>query len=125
MAKEITQRGREEIARRLRQVLEEISRLQRPVAAMAAAGGSATERVGRAGQDDLVDSAQLVGHREELQMTSARLTERARRVRSAIDRLESGHWGVCEVCSEPIGARRLAALPDAATCVDCQTQLER
>jgi DnaK suppressor protein len=45
-------------------------------------------------------------------------------VESAIRRLDSGNYGLCEVCSQPIDPARLDTLPYAARCVSCQTRLE-
>jgi len=36
-----------------------------------------------------------------------------------------GRYGLCEDCSEPIGAERLAALPSATRCVRCQAEWEQ
>jgi DnaK suppressor protein len=51
------------------------------------------------------------------------LLEAARRrladVEAALERRESGGYGVCEVCGRPIPAERLAARPSARTCVAC------
>lgn len=40
--------------------------------------------------------------------------------RSAIARLESGEYGVCLRCGEPIAYARLSARPAATLCRDCQ-----
>jgi RNA polymerase-binding transcription factor DksA len=40
-------------------------------------------------------------------------------VDAALQRLDSGTYGVCEVCGQPIGAARLDALPAARTCIAC------
>ncbi|MFF3753771.1 TraR/DksA family transcriptional regulator [Streptomyces sp. NPDC002018] len=37
----------------------------------------------------------------------------------ALERLERGDYGRCEVCGEPIPAERLEARPAARTCVRC------
>ncbi|MFF6904886.1 TraR/DksA family transcriptional regulator [Streptomyces sp. NPDC012389] len=37
----------------------------------------------------------------------------------AVDRLENGDYGRCEVCGEPIPAARLEVRPAATTCVGC------
>ena len=43
-----------------------------------------------------------------------------RLVEEALDRLESGDYGTCLGCEEPIAAKRLLALPWAKYCVSCQ-----
>lgn len=40
-------------------------------------------------------------------------------VDAAIERLDTGEYGVCTVCARPIPAERLEAIPWAATCVAC------
>ena len=43
-----------------------------------------------------------------------------RLVNEALDRLNSGDYGTCLRCEEPIPAKRLQALPWARYCVPCQ-----
>jgi DnaK suppressor protein len=74
---------------------------------------------------DLFDAAQSVEHQELESLGISRLIERARRLRLALERVEDGHYGVCAECASPIPPRRLLAVPDAATCVECQERLER
>jgi RNA polymerase-binding transcription factor DksA len=40
---------------------------------------------------------------------------------SALVRIEAGSYGTCTMCQEPIPARRLEVIPEAATCVSCAT----
>jgi DnaK suppressor protein len=48
-------------------------------------------------------------------------SERAqlRLVEEALERLEAGTYGTCRSCGRPVGDERLAAIPWAATCIDC------
>lgn len=43
----------------------------------------------------------------------------------ALERLEDGTYGICELCSEPIGKLRLMAFPRATLCMDCKRREER
>lgn len=43
---------------------------------------------------------------------------------AALGRLDAGEYGACRVCEEPINARRLAAVPTAQLCVECQAEAE-
>lgn len=57
----------------------------------------------------------------ELDMTlvdSAR--ERLAQTERALDRLESGGYGVCQRCGEPIAESRLEAVPAAELCIACK-----
>jgi len=51
--------------------------------------------------------------------------QRERLVRAALDRIQSGHYGVCDQCGHAIADARLAALPWATSCVGCQEREER
>jgi DnaK suppressor protein len=46
-----------------------------------------------------------------------------RLIDEALDRLESGDYGICLSCEEQIPVKRLAALPWAKYCVPCQEQI--
>lgn len=50
-----------------------------------------------------------------------RLTDIAR----ALDKLDSGIYGTCEVCANPIPDERLEAVPAARFCVEHQAEQER
>jgi RNA polymerase-binding protein DksA len=39
---------------------------------------------------------------------------------AALQRIEDGSYGTCEVCGKPIGAERLSAIPWARLCIDDQ-----
>src|SRR5215218_2013261 len=41
------------------------------------------------------------------------------RTERALSKLDEGTYGRCDVCGEPIGEKRLAAMPDVVTCVRC------
>lgn len=43
-----------------------------------------------------------------------------RQVRAARQRVQDGNFGACIECDELIGARRLAAVPWAQRCIQCQ-----
>jgi RNA polymerase-binding transcription factor DksA len=74
---------------------------------------------------DFLDVAQDLEHQELARLSATRLTERARRLRIALNRMLSGEYGVCAECEAAISPTRLRAIPDATTCVTCQEQLER
>jgi RNA polymerase-binding transcription factor DksA len=43
----------------------------------------------------------------------------------ALKRIETGSYGICELCNKPIPHARLEAIPFARFTVDCQSQLEK
>lgn len=74
---------------------------------------------------EFVDSAQAIEQRELGQLAAMRLADRARRLRTALARVERGEYGICEQCGADIADARLAVLPDVTTCLGCQEWLER
>lgn len=46
-----------------------------------------------------------------------------REVQDALRRIESGTYGVCYECDEPISVKRLDAVPWAKFCVSCQERI--
>jgi len=74
-------------------------------------------RMGRVAEDD---QAQL-SHDEFVSLHLNSLDYgQLRLVEEALDRLDSGDYGICLRCESPIPAKRLAALPWARLCVPCQ-----
>jgi phage/conjugal plasmid C-4 type zinc finger TraR family protein len=74
---------------------------------------------------DFLDVAQGNEHQELARLSAARLIERARRLRIALTRVSEGEYGICSECGAAIPPKRLLAVPDATTCVACQSRLER
>ena len=54
----------------------------------------------------------------------ASLQDALSEIEDARQRLETGSYGLCETCDEPIPEKRLAALPTARNCVPCQEKRE-
>lgn len=53
------------------------------------------------------------------------LWNRQREIELALERLESGEYGICEDCGDPIHIKRLDAAPWAHLCVGCKENAER
>lgn len=47
-----------------------------------------------------------------------------REIKQALQDIEDGLYGICDLCDEDIPIKRLKAKPMARYCIDCQTQLE-
>jgi len=48
-----------------------------------------------------------------------------RKIQSALERLDTGEFGICESCGEDIAFRRLEARPVTTKCIHCKTEEER
>jgi DnaK suppressor protein len=74
-------------------------------------------KMGRVAEDDQAQMTHdefVLLHMNSLDYVKLRLVE------EALDRLESGHYGICLACEEPIPAKRLRALSWARYCLTCQ-----
>jgi DnaK suppressor protein len=74
---------------------------------------------------DPVDMTQLAAEREMAVQNLDRESALARRLRSAMERLDDGSYGVCLQCEEEISPKRLAAIPWAELCIQCQEMADR
>lgn len=64
-------------------------------------------------------------HDLELDVTTGiLLDEEERRIAEARHALEADTYGSCIDCGEPVGSRRLDAVPEAVRCIDCQRHFE-
>lgn len=75
--------------------------------------------------DDVpADIAAQASEREKDQVLSLSVQHMLNQIEFAIERLDDGSYGICEMCSVEIPEERLERLPWVSTCVDCQTMLE-
>ena len=73
---------------------------------------------------DVSDAAQVQESMESNVSLIGISENRLEAIWAAFDRLENGHYGLCEECAEEIAFERLRALPTALCCVDCQGRYE-
>lgn len=43
-------------------------------------------------------------------------------IKAALDRIKEGTYGECATCGEPVGEKRLDAVPHAAQCISCASK---
>ncbi len=65
-------------------------------------------------QSELADKFEEMENRSAVEL---HLEEKLGEVNAALDRIEKGKYGVCEICGEKIDEKRMEANPAAATCV--------
>jgi DnaK suppressor protein len=73
---------------------------------------------------DPVDQVQSGTARELASQRLEGLAGRVREIREALERIAGGAYGRCEQCEEPIGEKRLNAVPWVRLCVRCQAEAE-
>ena len=69
---------------------------------------------------DALDEVQHAAERELAIRNLDRESNLLRNVRAALRRIEEGTFGVCLHCEEDISPKRLAAVPWAPFCIQCQ-----
>jgi len=47
-----------------------------------------------------------------------------RDIDSALEKIEEGTFGICEICRKKINKERMRAVPSASLCIDCQREEE-
>jgi DnaK suppressor protein len=71
--------------------------------------------------DFALDSAQDEINSQLAEVESRELAS----IENALERMRTGHYGVCEGCAERIPMARINALPYATSCIECQRESER
>jgi DnaK suppressor protein len=78
--------------------------------------------------NDLPDEMDLASS-EYLQSFEFRLRGREKSLLNKLDlalkKIDEGTFGVCEICEEPIGKKRLEARPETTLCIKCKEDQER
>jgi DnaK suppressor protein len=74
---------------------------------------------------DALDEVQHASERELAIRNLDRESNLLRNVRGALRRIEDGSFGTCLHCEEEISPKRVAAVPWAAFCIQCQEQADR
>ncbi|NIP73467.1 MAG: RNA polymerase-binding protein DksA [Gammaproteobacteria bacterium] len=74
---------------------------------------------------DPTDRATLESERN----LTLRIRDRERKLRNKIEealaRIDDGTFGICEVCEEQIGFKRLEARPVTTLCINCKSEQEQ
>jgi DnaK suppressor protein len=79
--------------------------------------GFADEGSGLNYDSNFADSSQVTAERGEAERLATELRETLEEVDAAIERLEAGNYGHCEVCGQPVAAARLEAMPATRFCI--------
>ncbi len=78
--------------------------------------------------NDLPDEMDLASS-EYIQSFEFRLRGREKSLLTKLDlslrKIEDGSFGICEICDEPIGKKRLEARPETSLCIKCKEDQER
>ncbi|WP_433120547.1 TraR/DksA family transcriptional regulator [Micromonospora sp. CA-246542] len=81
-----------------------------------------TSRSSNADDEHDPEGSTIAFERAQLSAVLAAARRRVAELDEALSRVAAGTYGVCERCSRPIPAERLAARPSARTCVACASR---
>lgn len=115
----------EEVAEQRETLTEELERLERKIAItddeLSAILKGGTDGAGR----DPADLGSSNFERDQEVALAQNAREMADQARLALHLFDTGNYGLCEVCGEPIGKGRLQVFPRATLCVTCKQREER
>lgn len=74
---------------------------------------------------DINDRATLESDRRFELRLRGREQKLLEKINQALDRIDSGTYGICEECEGEIGIKRLEARPVATFCIDCKIKQEQ
>lgn len=74
---------------------------------------------------ETIDRASAHADQEMKLRIKSRESRLINKVRLALDRIDRGIYGFCEICEEPISIERLAARPVTTKCIQCKEMEER
>jgi DnaK suppressor protein len=115
--------GREIDERRLRQRLEERrDALQSTAQTGREAADTVTLDQSKVGRLSRMDALQAQAMSQE---GERRREQELRQIDAALERLESGDYGYCLACDEPIATARLELNPAVTLCIGCAEERER
>lgn len=69
---------------------------------------------------DVLDRASLETERDLALRFRDRESKLIRKIKNALKRMEEGTFGICELCGEEIGLKRLKVRPVTTYCIDCK-----
>ena len=76
-------------------------------------------------EEDYAASGTTTFERERDLSLSENVKDILKRVNEALERIDNGTFGVCQMCSQPIPEERLKALPYANLCISCKQKEEK
>ena len=73
---------------------------------------------------DLIDRASSDTDRNTALRIRDRECKLMKKIKEALDRIEDGAYGVCDMCGKDIAIGRLKVRPVAVYCINCKTKME-
>ncbi|WP_407286169.1 TraR/DksA family transcriptional regulator [Streptomyces sp. BP-8] len=114
-----------EVAEARTELMDEVGRLRAEItSAEDAIAGLMRDSGDGAGDDEADTGTKNITREHELALAS-NAREMLHQTERALGRLDTGTYGLCENCGNPIGKARMQAFPRATLCVECKQKQER
>lgn len=114
-----------EVAEARTELTSEVLRLRAEIEASETALSGLMRDSGDGAGDDDADTGTKNITREHEMALAAISREMLEQTERALERLDAGTYGYCEVCGNPIGKARMQAFPRATLCVEDKQKQER
>ena len=112
----MTEKEKEELKQLLESQLHElISKAESKMAGLVSASVDSPEIVERSALDYSRTISLRISDRE---------SKLIRKIKQALNRIEDGEYGICEICGDDISIARLRARPVTTHCIVCKTKQE-
>ncbi|MEH0422528.1 TraR/DksA family transcriptional regulator [Streptomyces sp. B21-083] len=115
----------EEVAEARAELQSEVLRLRAEITSSEQSLVGLMRDSGDGAGDDQADTGTKNITREHEMALAASARERLVQDERALERLDTGTYGLCENCGNPIGKARMQAFPRATLCVECKQKQER
>lgn len=69
-----------------------------------------------------IEAADQLSEFERSQALSQRLKQELVEVEHALEKIEKGTYGICDICGQPISQERLKVLPQTGYCMSCKSK---
>ncbi len=76
------------------------------------------------GEPDPLDRATIDNGRDGMYRIRSRESRLIKKIKSSLEAIEEGTYGICQDCEEPIPIERLKARPVTSYCIACKSRRE-
>lgn len=115
----------EEVAAQREELVAEIERMEKRIAVAEAELQTLMQEGADVGGRDPADVGASNFEREQEMSLAHNARELLDQSRLALELFDEGHYGLCELCEQPIGKGRLQVFPRATLCMTCKQREER
>ncbi|MBN1191797.1 MAG: TraR/DksA C4-type zinc finger protein [Dehalococcoidales bacterium] len=70
-----------------------------------------------------IEAADQLSEQERVRAIGQRLKQQLDDIDHALEKLDKGTYGFCDICGEPIAPERLKALPNTGYCLSCKSKM--